>query len=200
MKKKISTFFSTVLLVICGVFTTFQLTGCSGGETGIEKDEKHTVVSLVATDVEEFSYWNNKQKLHFIQEDNVWYKAEKVTADDGIDGVVLDTIDGSDSYVADKEVALSQDAISSMLATVENIEAAEKITDTSLRSEYGFDDPDNRIYLKLGDEEINLTIGKYDEEANKCYLMLDEDFNIYVVNGGIYTAFQKSITELTENN
>lgn len=200
MKKKIITTFGAFLMVICGVFTAFQLTGCSGSESGIEKDETDTVVSLVAADIDEFSYWHNKQKIQFIKEDNMWYKAKKVTADDGIDGVVLNTIDGSDSYVADKKVALSQDAISSMLATVENIKATEKITDTSLRSEYGFEDPVNRIALKLGDEQINLTIGKYDEEADKCYMMLEDDFNIYVVDGSIYSAFQKSITELTENN
>ncbi len=195
MRKKFIIICSVLLAATCSI-----LPGCSTLEPK-EKQEKEalTIVSLSEDEIEEFSYWYKKEKITFLKEDGIWYKADKKAAEASNDGHVLNTIDGSNEYEADKSIRIAQDMIADMLSAAVMITPKEQLTDTANRTQYGFEDPKNIISLKTDQEEVTITIGMWEEETNQCYIMVTDDIYMYVVKDTIYTLFQQSVAELTEN-
>lgn len=165
-----------VLVAFCGTFFGLKAFNKHQEEKEAQKeeDEKITVTGMSADKVTEFSYQNSGEEITFVKEDDTWY------------------------YQADKSVSIKQTSITSMLSNVGTITAGQKLEAPEDISEYGFDEPQNVIRLKGTDQELTITIGMYNSMTSQYYLMVSGDDSVYLVDSTIYTAFQKSVEDVTE--
>ncbi len=166
-----------VLMVFCGAF--FGLRAFNQQQKEQEDAEKQaekiTVVSLKADEITEFSYQKDEKEVSFVKEEGTWYDQN------------------------DRTIPIVQTMISTMLSNVEKVTADQEIADVQDVSEYGFDQPENVIRLKMADgKEHTITIGMYNSMTSQYYMMVDEDTRVYLTDGTVYSAFQKSVEDLTE--
>ena len=165
-----------VLVAFCGTFFGLKAFNMHQEEKEAQKeeDEKIKLTGMSADKVTEFSYQNNGEEITFVKEDDTWY------------------------YQADKSVSIKQTSITSMLSNVGTITAGQKLEAPEDISEYGFDEPQNVIRVKGTDQELTITIGMYNSMTSQYYLMVSGDDSVYLVDSTIYTAFQKSVADVTE--
>lgn len=165
-----------VLVAFCGTFFGLKAFNKHQEEKEAQKeeDEKIKLTGMSADKVTEFSYQNNGEEITFVKEDDTWY------------------------YQADKSVSIKQTSITSMLSNVGTITAGQKLEAPEDISEYGFDEPQNVIRVKGADQELTITIGMYNSMTSQYYLMVSGDDSVYLVDSTIYTAFQKSVADVTE--
>lgn len=165
-----------VLVAFCGTFFGLKAFNKHQEEKEAQKeeDEKIKLTGMSADKITEFSYRNNSEEITFVKEDDTWY------------------------YQADKSVSIKQTSITSMLSNVGTITAGQKLEAPENISEYGFDEPQNVIRLKGTDQELTITIGMYNSMTSQYYLMVSGDDSVYLVDSTIYTAFQKSVADVTE--
>lgn len=165
-----------ILVAFCGIFFGLRAFNKHQDEKKAKEEEaeKITAVSLSVDDVTEFSYQYNGAEIAFVKEDDTWYSKD------------------------DRERKITQSAISSMLSSAGTVTASQKLEAPENISEYGFDTPLNVIRLKTGDQETTITIGMYNSITSQYYLMVSGDENVYLVENSIYTAFQKSLEDVTE--
>lgn len=178
MKKQKTQFIilCVVLAVFCGAFFGLKAFNKHQEEKEAQKeeDEKISLTGMDAEKITEFSYRDDGEEITFVKEDDTWY------------------------YQADKSVSIKQTSITSMLSNVETITASRKIEAPEDTGEYGFDEPQNMIRLKGSDQELTITIGMYNSMTSQYYLMLSGDDSVYLVDSTIYSAFQKSVEDVTE--
>ena len=165
-----------VLVAFCGIFFGLKAFNQHQEEKEAQEEEAQKIVleGMAAEDVTEFSYRYGGEEIGFVKEDGTWY------------------------FTGDKTVNITQTSIETMLSKVETVTASQKIEAPEDVSEYGFDEPQNVIWLKSADKELTITIGMYNSMTSQYYLMVDGDDNVYLVDSTIYSAFQKSVEDVTE--
>lgn len=136
--------------------------------------EKIKIASLSPEEVIAFSYEYQGESLSFVKKDGVWYSQE------------------------DETIAIAQAAITGMLSQFETVIASQQITAPKDTAQYGFDAPKNVIRLKFEGEEMTFSIGMQNPVTSQYYLMVSGDENVYLTDGGMFTAFQKSMEDLKE--
>ena len=109
--------------------------------------------------------------------------------------------------VDDTKMRLKQSDIASMVASLKNIKATAIIKKPKDYSQYGFTKTDKginaqtqRIYVKTDNNKYyDIYVGAanpYNQSA--YYVMFKGDDNVYLVDGGVVSEFQKTLNELEE--
>lgn len=165
-----------LLLVCCGLFLglKFYQKKQQEQQEAREEAEKIKVASLSVDDIQEFSYECQGETLSFVKKDGVWYSQ------------------------ADETIAIAQAGITGMLSHFETVEASRQIAAPEDTAQYGFDAPLNVIKLKFDGQELTFTIGMQNQVTSQYYLMVSGDENVYLTDGGIFVAFQRSLDDLKE--
>ena len=165
-----------ILVAFCGIFFGLKAFNQHQEDKKAreEEEEKITAFSLSSDEITEFSYQHEGAEIAFVKEDGTWYDKE------------------------DRERKITQTAVTSMLSKLENVTASQKLEAPEDLAEYGFDQPQNVIRIKTGEKERTVTIGMYNSITGAYYLMVDGDSNVYLVDGTVYTAFDKSVEDVTE--
>ncbi len=165
-----------LLLVCCGLFLglKFYQEKQQEQQQAQEEAEKITVASLSVEEIQEFSYECQGETLSFVKKDGVWYSQ------------------------ADETIAIAQAGITGMLSHFEKVEASQQINAPKDTAQYGFDAPQNVIRLKFNDQELTFTIGMQNQVTSQYYLMVSGDENVYLTDGGMFVAFQRSLEDLKE--
>lgn len=165
-----------VLVAFCGVFFGLKAYN-SHQEKKAEEEEEASKITLDVADsdeVTELSYLYDGETLTFVKEDDAWY------------------------YAADPSISINQTSITGMISNAASITADQKIESPEDTSEYGFDDPQNVIMLKTDSGTVTVTIGIYNSMTSQYYLMVSGDDNVYLADSTVYSAFQKSVEDVTE--
>lgn len=136
--------------------------------------EKITVLSLNTEEITEFTYQYEGTSLTFVKEEDTWY------------------------YQEDKTISISQTMIETMLSKVAEITAEQQITTTDDISQYGMDAPLNVIEIQMGETIVTITVGTQNTITSQYYMMVSNDDTVYLTDSTVYSAFQKSVEDLTE--
>ena len=136
--------------------------------------EKITALTLEIDKTTEFSYEYGGVTITFVKEEDTWY------------------------YKDDTSISIVQSSIETMLSKVEEIIAEQQITDPEDISQYGFDEPQNVITLRVGEETVTVTIGMVNEITSQYYMMISGDDSVYLTDSTVYDGFQKSVADVTE--
>lgn len=136
--------------------------------------EKITALTLNTEEITEFTYQYEDTSLTFVKEEDTWY------------------------YQEDKTIPISQTMIETMLSNVAEITAEQQITATDDISQYGMDTPLSVIALQMGETTVTITVGMQNTITSQYYMMVSNDDTVYLTDSTVYSAFQKSVEDLTE--
>ncbi len=78
----------------------------------------------------------------------------------------------------DREVEAS--TITTALNSCCNLDISTKLEDVTDYSQFGFDEPKNKIIIKTASETHEITFGSYNSAVSAYYLMVDSDPAVYV--------------------
>lgn len=165
-----------ILVAFAAVFFGLKEFAKYQEEKEAEKEEaaKITALTLEADEITEFSYQYKGETITFVKEEDTWY------------------------YKDDTSISIIQSSIETMLSKVEKIIAEQQIADPEDISQYGFDEPQNVISLQMGDDTITVTIGMENEITSQYYMMISGDDSVYLTDSTVYSGFQKSVEDVTE--
>lgn len=168
--------FCAALVAFCGAFFGLKVYNwhMEAQAAVWEETGKIATGQIEAEDILQISCRYDGEEVTFVKEGDTWY------------------------YQGDKTISVSQNRIADVLSGLENLVAERRITGEEDWGWYGFDEPSNIIRLKLAEEEITITLGRYDDTTGQYYLMISGDDNVYLVDSGILSAFQKDVEDLTE--
>lgn len=136
--------------------------------------EKITALTLNTEEITEFTYQYEGTSITFVKEEDTWY------------------------YQEDKTISISQTMIETMLSNVAKITAQQQITTTDDISQYGMDAPLSVIELQMGETTVTITVGMQNTITSQYYMMVSNDDTVYLTDSTVYSAFQKSVEDLTE--
>lgn len=168
------------LLILCGLLlvvgaTFFAIRSYNNQqlEGDVAEEAVYTVLALKEEDVQEFSFAGGTETVSLIKGDEGW------------------------SAVNAAATELDQDAISSLLSNVLNIQAELQIDEVADFSQYGFDDPLATVTLKLQDDTVcEIVFGHYNEITAQYYLRLEGSNTVYVLSTNLGYHFQISLEDL----
>ncbi len=108
--------------------------------------------------------------------------------------------------VDDAKMKLNQTDVGSMISTLRNIKASTTIKNPKDISQYGFTKTKDvikpqtqEIFVKTDKKDYDILVGAqnpYDQSS--YYVMIKGDNNVYLVDSGITTEFQKTLNELEQ--
>lgn len=100
-------------------------------------------------------------------------------------------LDGDETFPVDVN------ALETTLASVSSVEAVRRLEYPEDLSEYGLDEPQNIITIKMEDgTEKTVTVGATNDSTGDDYVMLDgDDSEIYTVGSGLREAFSDDLYE-----
>jgi len=100
-------------------------------------------------------------------------------------------LDGDETFPVDVN------ALETTLASVSSVEAVRRLDHSEDLSEYGLDEPQNIITIKMEDgTEKTVTVGATNDSTGDDYVMLDgDDSEIYTVGSGLREAFSDDLYE-----
>lgn len=115
-----------------------------------------------------------------------------------LDGVDYSfTKDGDQwTYDGDKTIDLDEDAVSSMLGTLESLTATDEIDNADL-SEYGLNQPSDLITFTTSQGVTTISVGNKNEMLGSYYIMTGEDKKVYLTKTSLADRFSKTMEDLT---
>lgn len=170
-----------LFLILLGLGTIYLIQKASAGKTE-ETDSEETIelYSLDTDTAESLSFKNESGEVSLIKEEDTWY------------------------LKGNKEFAIDQAVVSSMLSTLSEISADRLVADEADNlEEYGLMDPCLEIYIEL-ESGISTKIILGDEVPVRggYYGMIDDQKQVYVMDSRYYFEFsvEKSDLELVEED
>ena len=110
------------------------------------------------------------------------------------------TKDGEDwIYDGDSSVDIDEDAVETMLNSLEALTATDEINCEDL-SEYGLEDPSDVISYTTDSGSVTLSVGNKNDMLGSYYVMTGEDGKVYLTNTSLADAFSKTPEELTASD
>ena len=183
MKSQKRTFLILVvfLIIFLGVYLGIRVYNQKAEEK--EKQEttnnKLVVTEIDPEDVTAFSYEYEENQLSFVKEDGKW---------------VCENNTG---------FSLNQDAVETMLSTLKELKAEASIDveeqKENDKEDYGLHNPTMSVFVTEKDKTIAFTFGMHNSLTDQDYLKIDSDDTVYLVTANVKAAFQKSLTDLKEN-
>lgn len=175
-KQKKQFVIACILLVLCvaGCLCLKQYNDQKKQEEA--EQEKEKVIHVGKIDIEDadaFSYLVNGEELSFQK-------------------------DGSGNWCSEKapDVKLDQNMVKSLLAQVKDLTAEEEIDAAADEKEYGFDQPNQILEIRIKDRTITLTAGSENQISKQYYLKTSESKKIYLIQTDLSKQFAKSIEDL----
>jgi len=179
-----------LLLAVCGYALTLKLSEAAEAEDGTEEVN---FVSAATENIAKLSWTYDGEAYSLIRNDEgTWVRPD------------------------DKDFAVEQDTVSSMVAAAANIGASMRITDVTDYSQYGLDEPQSRIILEYAASEsgsdaaddtesetqasesrtIEILTGDYSDVSGEYYARLAGDDSVYLVSGEYLEYFECTADEL----
>ena len=110
------------------------------------------------------------------------------------------TKDGEDwIYDGDSSVDIDEDAVETMLNSLEALTATDEINCEDL-SEYGLEDPSDVISYTTDSGSVTLSVGNKNDMLGSYYVMTGEDGKVYLTNTSLADVFSKTPEELTASD
>lgn len=107
------------------------------------------------------------------------------------------TKDGEDwIYDGDSSVDIDEDAVETMLNSLEALTATDEINCEDL-SEYGLEEPSDVISYTTDSGSVTLSVGNKNDMLGSYYVMTGEDGKVYLTNTSLADVFSKTPEELT---
>lgn len=167
-----------LILALLAVFVTAYAGMHVYNKNQEEKESKEAeagkiyVTKETQEDITAFSYQNSDSTLSFVKEEEEWV------------------------FKDEKETALDQSAVTSMLEQMVSLEAEDIVESPESLSEYGFDEPSNVITFTTARGSVTLTIGMQNPVTNQYYLTKSGDDVLYLVDSSFPSAFGKTPEDL----
>ena len=183
MKSQKRTFLILVvsLIIFLGVYLGIRVYNQKAEEKEKQetKNNKIVVTEIDPEDVTAFSYEYEENQLSFVKEDGKW---------------VCENNTG---------FSLNQDAVETMLSTLKELTAEASIDveeqKENDKEDYGLHNPTMSVFVTEKDKTIAFTFGMHNSLTDQDYLKIDSDDTVYLVTANVKAAFQKSLTDLKEN-
>lgn len=137
------------------------------------EDTSITVLNVDTDYLQSFSYQVDGEELSFVKDGDEWY------------------------YADDETVNIDSDAVEEMLSYVQTISAVNSFSDYESLSDYGFDDPANRITLSTASSDITVYLGDYNTMLDEYYLYVEGDQTVYLTDSTLETQFSATLEDLT---
>lgn len=102
-------------------------------------------------------------------------------------------------YDGDSSVDIDEDAVETMLNSLEALTATDEINCEDL-SEYGLEDPSDVISYTTDSGSVTLSVGNKNDMLGSYYVMTGEDGKVYLTNTSLADAFSKTPEELTASD
>lgn len=143
-----------------------------------------TVDEIDISKISAFSYYSDGVKISYQKEGENWV------------------------CVNDAELQLDNDKIEGLLENISTITAVEQVTEVEDLSDYGLLEPLNTISITMEEKNITYAVGDYNDIVSGSYVRKNDETTIYIVNGGITTAFtqgpenyvQEETEEVSDND
>lgn len=175
-KKKLIGLISAVVILILLSAVYIGLRSYNQEKAAQESETEDTSIIISAvpeTDITEFSYIYNEEKLEFIKEVDVWYYAE------------------------DKEFPLDQDKVKTLIGNFASVKAIRDLGQQENLEEYGLKEPVNQISVtKESGSETVFYIGNKNTTTGNYYLYMDNAEHIYTTDGTLINAFTGKLYDL----
>ncbi len=144
-----------------------------------QEEREAEKAKIAVTDIKEnvltsFSYRYEGETLEFVKEDGVWYAA------------------------SDKTISIDQDKIASMLSSVLQLSAAEKLDSYDDLADYGLKEPKNEITLTTGTETMKLLLGDQNTMLSQYYVKKEGEDPVYLTETSLDAVFAKSVADMTK--
>lgn len=141
-------------------------------ETAAE-DSAGEILSVDLSQLTAVSFDAGERQVRFNRTDDAW------------------KLDGDETFPVDVN------ALETTLASVSSVEAVRRLDHPEDLSEYGLDEPQNIITIKMEDgTEKTVTVGATNDSTGDDYVMLDgDDSEIYTVGSGLREAFSDDLYE-----
>lgn len=139
-----------------------------------EQKESYAVTVLDASLVTELSFTNEGEEHSFVKEGDMWYAKE------------------------DKSLPIIQDSLENLVEKAGNITASTKIDDVTDFAQYGLENPQHVVSLKVNDKEYVIQMGDYNDITGEYYLRMQGESTVYMVESTVVTSFNTTLSELTE--
>lgn len=183
MKSQKRTFLILVvsLIIFLGVYLGIRVYNQKAEEKEKQETENNKIVvtEIDPEDVTAFSYEYEENQLSFVKEDGKW---------------VCENNTG---------FSLNQDAVETMLSTLKELTAEASIDveeqKENDKEDYGLHNPTMSVFVTEKDKTIAFTFGMHNSLTDQDYLKIDSDDTVYLVTANVKAAFQKSLTDLKEN-
>lgn len=102
-------------------------------------------------------------------------------------------------YDGDSSVDIDEDAVETMLNSLEALTATDEINCEDL-SEYGLEDPSDVISYTTDSGSVTLSVGNKNDMLGSYYVMTGEDGKVYLTNTSLADVFSKTPEELTASD
>ena len=170
MKKQRIQLIILLLAIICAIFTLLYVKQQNKKAEEQTKQENAEIIvdEIDITNISAFSYYFNGEKISYQKEEENWI------------------------CINDESLQLDNEKIQELLKNISTISATEQVVDVEELSDYGLLKPLNTITITMGDKTVTYTIGAYNDILSGSYVRKNDETTIYIVNGGITTAFTQS--------
>lgn len=145
-------------------------------ETETEAEASSMVISSVDSDaIVAIDYENNGKQMSFVKEDGQWL------------------------YEADRDFPVLQDSLTAMTNELAAVTAVRKLEDPEDLSEYGLDTPVWTIHYTDSDGRTStIMVGSTNDSVDGCYLQLEDDTAVYMVDAAFTESFITDLYELAD--
>ena len=167
MKKQRTQLTVLLILIVCALGALLLLRRSNEKAAQREEAENDDLVidELAVSEITAFSYEQGGVKWSYDKEGDHWICQN------------------------DEQLKLDTDKIESLLDNVSSITASEQLTDVEDFAQYGLAAPSNTVTVTAGGETIIYFIGDYNSIISGYYVRKNDEATVYVVSGGIATAF-----------
>lgn len=175
-RKKIQLICMLLLLVILlGAYLGMRQYSKKQSEQEELAEQEKTILSIPTSDITAFSYQLEGETLSFTKQEESWI------------------------YDKDSSKPMSTTNIESMLSSVSSVTYDNKLDNVEDLSAFGFDSPSNVITITTKEKTYTITIGQYNDTLSAYYITVDSiPDNVYLISGGVGTAFYKKLDSLIE--
>ena len=177
-KQKIQLIVLLVVLIACigGYFGASAFSKKKQAEE--DSEESYTALALEEdAEITEIDVTGSETSYNLKKEDDTWKFA-----------------DNADAKVKESNV-------STMTSDLAEITGDNEIADVTDFAQYGLDDPQLTIHFALSDGTSHtIKIGDKNSTISRYYLQVDDSTTIYTVTSTLYTAFNKTVDDLTDTS
>lgn len=104
-------------------------------------------------------------------------------------------------FADNADAKVKESSVSTMTADLADITGDNEITDVTDFAQYGLDDPQMTISFTLSDGTSHtVKIGDKNSTISRYYLQVDDSTTVYTVTSTLYTAFDKTVDDLTDTS